>query len=100
MNVNTSKTKEMTVRFTRDNRAISPLTIHGNDIERVQETKLLDVMLTSNLSWSTHCEYIHDKASKRLYFLLILKRSGLSVADLPIYYKARIRSVLEYAAPV
>jgi len=86
LNVNTSKTNETIVRFTHDNRAISPLTIHGNDIERVYETKRLGVMLTSNLLWSTHCEYIH--------FLALFIRSGLSVADQLTYYNVTIRPVL------
>ena len=47
-----------------------------------------------------YCEYIYDKATKRLYGLRILKKSGLSPSDLVAVYCSTIRSVLEYASPV
>ena len=39
-------------------------------------------------------------ASPKLYYLKQLKRAGLSVDDLVMYYRAVIRSSLEYAGPV
>ena len=39
-------------------------------------------------------------ASPKLYYLKQLKRAGLSVDDLEMYYWAVIRSSLEYASPV
>ena len=40
------------------------------------------------------------KASKRLYFLVQLKRSRVPRHDMSIFYTACIRSILTYAAPV
>ena len=57
-------------------------------------------MITDDLKWDLHVEYIHKKASKRLYFLRRLKRSGLSCDELIVLYVSMIRSVLEYACPV
>ena len=57
-------------------------------------------MVSDDLSWNAHCEYIYDKATKRLYGLWILKKSGLSPSDLVSVYSSTNRSVLEYASPV
>jgi len=38
---------------------------------------LLGVYVDESLTWSCHIEYITAKASKRLYFLKVLKRVGL-----------------------
>ena len=42
---------------------------------------------------------IMKKASKRLYFLVQLKRSRVPRQDIHTFYTACIRSVLRYAAP-
>jgi len=47
-----------------------------------------------------HVAAICSKASKRLYFLKLLKRSGLTTDDLTLYYESVIRYVLEYVCPV
>ena len=52
------------------------------------------------MSWSEHITYIHGKASKRIYNIIILKRSGVATPDICKVYCACIRSILEYAAPV
>ena len=51
------------------------------------------------MSWNAHCEYMYVKAIKRLHGLRILKRSGLSLADLVSVYCSIIRAVLEYDLP-
>jgi len=57
------------------------------------------VLLTSTLSWSEHIAAVCTEASKRLYFLKLLKRSGMT-DDLMYYYKTVIRPVTEYACTV
>ena len=99
LGINTDKTKEMLFSFGKPP-AIDPLIINGVEIERVNETKLLGVMITDDLKWDTHIDYINKKASKRLYFLRRLKRSGLDSRELIVLYVSMIRSVLEYACPV
>jgi len=56
--------------------------------------------LISTLSWSEHIAAVCTKASKRLYFLKLLKRSGMTSDDLVYYYKTVIRPVTEYACAV
>ena len=73
---------------------------NNQPLEAVPTTKLLGVILTSDLKWSKHVEYICSKASKRLYALRMLKRSGVPPRDLCSVYSYFIRPVLEYAYPV
>ncbi len=72
----------------------------GLNIEVVRTFKLLGVIISSDLTWNAHIDYICTKASKRLYALRILKRSGAPANDLITVFCAFIRPVLEYASPV
>jgi len=79
---------------------LAPVTIKGSPVQQVQTYKLLGFHVSYDLSWNTHVEYKVTKASKRLYALRLLRKSGVVCADLVSIYCALIRSVLEYAAPV
>jgi len=56
--------------------------------------------MDSTLSGNAHIDYIVKKTAKRLYFLEVLKRSGLTSDHLLHFYVAVIRSILEYCSPV
>jgi len=78
----------------------SPLCTKTGQIERVHSFKLLGVYVDESLTWNCHTEYITSKASKRLYFLKVLKRSGLPNNSLMNFYTAAIRPILEYCSVV
>jgi hypothetical protein len=75
------------------------LRVEEHDIQRVDSFKLLGLIIDSNLRWNKHVEFICSKASQRLHYLKILKRSGRSSDDLLYFYCTVIRTVLEYACP-
>ncbi len=102
MQLNVDKTKEMIVSFSRKHpsEGIPPLTIGGAEIERITSAKVLGVVVSSNLSWQAHIDYICPNASRRLYFLSMLRRAGASRKDLLTFYKATVRSAVEYACVV
>ena len=52
------------------------------------------------MKWNTHISYIVSKASKRHYFLRLLKRAGLDHLSQLAVYTTCIRSVLEYGCQV
>jgi hypothetical protein len=101
MNINTKNTKEM---------LLGPVTSHpltniainkGQGIvEQESSFKLLGVVITNNLQWEEHATSICAKVNKRLHFLKLLKRAGVTTADLLQYYKSVIRPVVEHACPV
>jgi len=99
MNINYKKTKEMLIgTISKD--PPSALTLGGNEIERVTSFKLLGATISETLNWDENTSTICSKAAKRLHFLKLLKRSGMSTEDLTYYYSTVVRPVLEYCSIV
>ena len=82
MKLNVKKTKEFMVSFLKHTPQRDPLTVNNEPLQAVRTTKLLGVHLTSDLKWSAHIDYICAKASKCLYALRTLRRSGVPSRDL------------------
>jgi len=80
------------------NLTLTPLQTDQGTVERVYDFKLLGVHIDSTLTWTKHIDYITKKATKRLYFLKVLKRAGLPSDHLLHYYTTVIRPVLEYCS--
>ena len=99
MSINTKKTKELVIG-SWDQLNNSLLDTGSGTIERITEFKLLGLYVNNKLSWDKHIDYVVRKATKRLYFLKILKRAGLPHDHLLHYYIAVIRPVLEYCSCV
>ena len=74
--------------------------IDGNELELVEETRLLGVTVRSDLSWSAHVDDIVKRCNRRLWILRRLKKLGADDEDLKEIYQTQIRNILEYAAPV
>lgn len=52
---NTGKTQEVIVDFRRSRRKEhTPVDIHGEEVERVDNVKFLGIHMTSDRTWSTH----------------------------------------------
>ena len=67
---------------------------------RAKPFKLLGLWMNDNLDWEPNTEYIIKKATKRLYFLKVLKSYGEPKNELKTFYYCVIRSTLEYGAQV
>ena len=100
MRINAKKTKELNICFAKFPPILQPLTIDNVPLDCVQSTKLLGISIQSNLKWDLHVGTICRKASKRLYALRCLKRSGVLPRDLCSVFCCFIRLVVEYACPV
>ena len=72
----------------------------GEMIERVSSFKLLGVWHQNNLKWNTRIEKIAKKASKRLFCLRECRRINLPTKVGVMCYQTKIRSLLEYRAPI
>ena len=79
---------------------VSHIHINSKKIERVKSFKLLGVILSSDLSWEEHVNFMLQKVAKRMYCIHYLVRARIPAADVIIIYCSIIRSVLEYACPV
>jgi hypothetical protein len=69
-------------------------------LEVIYETRLLGVTLSSNLSWSAHVIDITKRATSKLWVLVRFKTLGGSTDQLLKVFQTRVRSTLEFAAPV
>ena len=83
MKINYSKTKEMILGPLAKSppdllSAPSSSADLPSGIERVKHFILLGINISHDFSWQTHVDVITSKAATRLYFLKILKNSGLS----------------------
>ena len=100
MSLNTNKTLEMVITFTKNQPDIPPIMINDIPIKRTDTTKLLGVHISSDLTWSTHISKIYSNAAKRLYSLIMLRRAGVPPGDMLHYYVSKVRPVTEYACQV
>ena len=101
MKLNEEKTKIMLF-----NRATSidvlPLVKLSEDhfIELVEETKLLGIMIRSDMSWKSNTNALVTKGFKRIWMLRNLKKIGANDQQLIEIYIQQVRSILEMASPV
>ena len=100
LKINEAKTKIMTFNFSNKYDFLPKFHIGSKELEVVRSFKLLGVMISSDLKWNEHTEYIVKKANKRLWYLRRLSRLGASRDTLLNQYRLICRSVLEMAAPV
>ena len=101
MKINHKKTKIIPFNFSRKYDFLPQLSFPDCEpLEVIYETKLLGVNLTSDLSWSNHVDNITKRATRNLWVLLRFKHLGGTPDQLSLVYQTRVRSVLEFAAPV
>ena len=101
MKVNNKKTKIMPFNFSKNFEFLPQLYFPGESpLEVIYQTRLLGVTITSNLSWNVHVNYITKRATKNLLVLIRFRSLNGTRTQLLAIYLARVRSVLEFAAPV
>ena len=100
MKFNIKKSKEIIFHSTKCAEDFLPITIADDGIERVEEAKILGVIIREDLKWNSHVEYMLKKANKRLYLLTLCRRAGLKQSDMLCIYTSLIRSIVEYCAVV
>ena len=98
--LNEAKCKELRIGFSNNNYDFEPLVLNGKPLELVASAKLLGMIISHDLKWNMHTSELSRKCSSRLYFLRQLKRSGVALSELVLFYVTCIRPVLEYASPV
>lgn len=98
--LNDEKTKELVRSFSRDLPQLPRACIDGSSIQTIQSTKLLGLTINDTSTWNDHIEELVKKASKKLYFLIQLKRAHVLTSDLVTYFCVCIMSSLDYACPV
>ena len=76
------------------------LALNGKTINRIEETKLVGVWLTTWLDWTKNTSELCKKAFARMTMLTKLKYVGVPTDDLLHIYILYVRSLLEYCSVV
>ena len=100
MSLNVDKCSTMQFHVSRSAPPIPKIQANGQLVPFVTSIQLLGITLQSSLRWDAHINGITAKANSKRYFLLVLKRAGISAPDLIKFYTTFVRPTLEYAAPV
>ena len=95
MLLNIGKTKTMNFNFTKNFQFSSRLTVEGQVLESIRETKLLGVIVNDSLSWDSNTKNLVKRANARMRMLHKLVEFNVPVEDLLTIYILYIRSVLE-----
>ena len=93
--LNPDKCKELRISFARNPEAFDPVSI-DDEVEVVNSAKLLGITISDNLTWNAHVNEVVKKASKKLYFLVQLKRARLPPSDIVLSYLSCVRSTVDY----
>ena len=101
MKVNSNKSKVILFNSARKYDFFPNLGFENEDnLEVVEELKLLGVVLTSNLSWQAQTDYMCQRAYSRTWMIRRLKPLGASQEELIEVYATQIRCILEFAVAV
>ena len=100
MKINLTKTKLMVFNPSVTKDFLPHFEVEGTEIELVEQTKLLGVIVTSNLSWTANTDYIVERCISKMWMIRRLKKLGASSSDLLDVFCKQIRSLLEFSVPV
>ena len=100
MKINASKTKLMLFNPFKSKDFMPDIELKGTRIYVVEQTKLLCVIVSSNLSWSTNTEYMVECCNKKTCVLWRLKYLGDTRVDLLDVNCKQICIIAEFAVPV
>ena len=97
MIINATKTKEQRIDFSKSRGPFTRLYIGNSPIKVVSQSKILGVIISDDLKWNQHVEYITGKASQQLHLLVLCRQAGIPSNEMLLMYTTKIRPVLEYA---
>ena len=100
MGINQKKSKCMIFNYTKNNQFSTRLSIEGETLETVSETKLLGTVITNDLRWSKNTTNIVKKANKRMELLRKISSFGATLSELKNIHILYIRSLLEQSCTV
>jgi hypothetical protein len=100
LQLNVKKTKEMIIDFRKKPSEMVPINIKGEPIELCQQYKYLGLTITNDLTWKENTEVIKKKAMKKMHYLRLLKKFGVSPRILKSFYEAVVASTITFGIPV
>ena len=95
MVINAKKTKAMMFNFTHNHQFTTRLQLQGQNIEVVEEMKILGTIVKNNLSWDENCQNLIRKVNARMQLLRTILTFGASNEEMVHLWIIFCRSVLE-----
>ena len=95
--------KSQVISFNLSHKYRFPAEIHvsqGEMLKVVTTAKILGVIISNDLKWSSNTEHITSKAKQKLWTLRKLSKMGFDDNFIIDVYCKEVRSILEYCAPV
>ena len=95
MRLNLDKTKLMLFNPCTSRDFMPEVRVNNTRIELVEESKLLGIIITSDLKWEAHTSYMVQRCNSKIWVIRRLKRLGTSRLDLLDIYCKQIRSIVK-----
>ena len=73
-----TKTKELLIVLSKQPPAVSPITIDGEIVERVEKYKYLEIIIDNKLKFDSNVLNIHKKCHCRIYCMQRLRNIGIN----------------------
>ena len=100
MVLNQSKTKLLLINFTNNYQFSTRLKLKNENIEIVEQAKVLGTILTSNLKWDANCANLVKKFYARLQLLKKVAAFTSDKSELKQIYITFCRGILEHSCEV
>ena len=100
MKLNVKKTKSIIFNFSKKYKFSTQLSVNNENIEIVNEAKLLGTYLTEDLKWNKNTSEIVKKSYRRMQLLNRAAKYTSNKNDLRSIYLTYVRSILEQSAVV
>ena len=100
MLINEKKTKTMIFNFTRNHQFTTRLSINDQNIEVIDEAKLLGTTFTTDLKWDVNTANLVRKANASMQLLRKIAEFAPPISDLKQIYILFVRSILEQSSVV
>ena len=100
MLLNENKTKAMVVNFTTNYQFTTRLNLNNQNIDVVNQMKILGTIINNRLNWDENCKNLISKVNKRMVFLRKILSFGANQKEMVHLWITYCRSVLEQSAVV
>ena len=100
MIINQKKTKAMVFNFTDNFQFSTRIQLKNENIEFVNQMKILGTIINQNLSWDENCQHLIKKVNARMQLLRNVKSFGASHDEMVHLWTVFCRSVLEQSCAV
>ena len=100
MEINQNKTKAMVVNFTNTHQFTSRLQLKGQNIEIVDNMKILGLTVSNKLDWNMNTSILVKKINARMVLLRSVFSFGASISEMVHLWKLFCLSVLEQSCAV